>query len=45
MTAEPCPAELPMCVCGARGCKEHNTTWLTADINWRKARKKRKRGR
>lgn len=33
-----------LCCCGVRGCDQH-TAWTVAEIDWRKARKKRKRGR
>lgn len=44
MAVEPCPASLPLCLCGVRGCKEHGA-WVNQEIDWRKARKRRKRNR
>lgn len=37
MAAETCPAALPMCVYGHRGCTEHET-WIPVEPNWRKTR-------
>lgn len=42
MAAETCPAALPLCLCGIRGCTAH-AAWINAEIDWRKPRKKRQR--
>lgn len=42
MAAETCPATLPLCLCGVRGCTQHDA-WKVEDIDWRKPRKKRLR--
>lgn len=46
MGAKVCPAELALCVCGARGCisaAQHAAAFVVDEPMWRRFRKSRKR--
>lgn len=44
MAAQTCPAALPLCVLGHRGCDEHER-WVPVAPDWRKPRIRRRRRR
>jgi hypothetical protein len=46
MATETCPAALPLCLCGIRGCafaEQHRTAWTIREPKQRRPRKKRRR--